>query len=339
MNHFRVPFAVPNLPPAKAPVDPSLPRFDERHLKKGEEIGRGSFGVVYKALYRGEQVVVKEMRDDDMDGNAAKRFLKEAKIMKDLNSENIVRFRYVGYSPVSMMLEYACFDFGPLGAPGKRVSNLGSFLTFVNSFQMKNLEELTLKVARDVTNGLKYLHEAGIAHRDLKPANILVSNQHYSKIPDNEERVSKMKTCPIVCKLTDFGESRARLLQTQTMFETNTQRLQRGTLPFMAPEQLEGPYHIRSASQEDLMAMDIWQLGMTFFCLLNPDVTSPFRLEYDEQNQNGRNGDVKEFIARILNKGKELKYSRIYSRRILNKGKRIKIFANIFSCNFVRRQI
>ena len=102
-------------------------------------------------------------------------FLKEAKVMKDLNSENIVRFCYVGYSPVSMMLEYACFNLGPLGAPGKRVSNLGSSLMFVNSFQMKNLEELTLKVARDITNGLKYLHEAGIAHRDLKPANILVS--------------------------------------------------------------------------------------------------------------------------------------------------------------------
>ena len=131
-----------------------------------------------------------------------------------------------------------------------------------------------------------------------------------------------MKTCPIVCKLTDFGESRARLLQTRTMFETNTPRLQHGTLPFMAPEQLEGPYHIRSASQEALMAMDIWQLGMAFFCLLNPDATSPIRLEYDEQNQNGRNHNVKEFIARIL-----------------NKGRRIKIFAKIFSYNFVRRQI
>ena len=102
--------------------------------------------------------MVKEMMSsNNMEGNAAKRFLKEAKVMKDLNLENLVRLRYIGYSPVSMMLEYVCFDFRPLGADGKRVSNLGSFFTLVNSFQMKNLEEMTLKVAHNVKHGLTQL--------------------------------------------------------------------------------------------------------------------------------------------------------------------------------------
>ena len=78
-----------------------------------------------------------------------------------------------------MLMEYACFDFGPLGVPSMKCSSLSEFLSFVNNFQMKTLETFATKIAKDVTNGLLILHKVGIAHRDLKPSNILVSNQHY----------------------------------------------------------------------------------------------------------------------------------------------------------------
>ena len=39
-------------------------------------------------------------------------------------------------------------------------------------------------VVRDVTRGLRYLHEQGVIHRDLKPENILIGSDGRAKIAD-----------------------------------------------------------------------------------------------------------------------------------------------------------
>ena len=56
-------------------------------------------------------------------------------------------------------------------------------------------------------DGLEFLHKFDIAHRDLKPENILVSNSHYAHIANSNELNEVIKNNPIICKLTDFGES------------------------------------------------------------------------------------------------------------------------------------
>ena len=43
---------------------------------------------------------------------------------------------------------------------------------------------------------------------------------------------------PIACKLTDFGESRSLLIQTQAVLSSKTTTVDRGTVVFMAPELL-----------------------------------------------------------------------------------------------------
>ena len=47
-------------------------------------------------------------------------------------------------------------------------------------------------------------------------------------------------------------------------------RTKQGTLLFMAPQQVPGKCHIKQAKQEDLLTVDIWQFGITLFCLVNP---------------------------------------------------------------------
>ena len=84
--------------------------------------------------------------------------------------------------------------------------------------------------------------------------------------------------CPVVCKLADFGESRSTLLQTASIIHAKTMNIERGTKPYMAPEIiLEGKLHY--AAMDDLKAIDIWALGMTFFSIINPDVEFPLEME------------------------------------------------------------
>lgn len=95
---------------------------------------------------------------------------------------------------------------------------------------------IVTKIAKDVANGLCYLHGKDIVHRDLKTANVLVSHQHYSNMASKEHFAKAFHEAPILCKVTDFGESRWHLVQTALVLHYRTQRLNRGTPVFLAPE-------------------------------------------------------------------------------------------------------
>ena len=100
---------------------------------KEEELGRGSFGVVYKARYQSDIVVIKQLHVNDWNQNG-KNIVKEAKIINSLKNECIIRFLGVSYSPLAMMLEYACFDFSCLGGSMK-LSAMNEFFKFVDIFE------------------------------------------------------------------------------------------------------------------------------------------------------------------------------------------------------------
>ena len=54
-------------------------------------------------------------------------FLKEAKILHGIKSEDNVKFKAVCMEPCAMMLEYLFFDFAPFGG-SEYVSSLDQFL-------------------------------------------------------------------------------------------------------------------------------------------------------------------------------------------------------------------
>ena len=262
MDHLKVPF-VPLKPVSRyKKFDRNVPKYVPRRLIRQEELGPGSFGIIWKGVYGDKEIVIRKAISSD--NEEIKLFVKEANLLMQLSSsEHIVPFLMACSEPLSMLLEYVSFDFTPFGVAMKRCSSLSSFLSFVN-FKMKTVERFVIKIAKHIVDGLLCLHDQGIVHRDLKPANILVSNQHYASMEDGGLKIQLMESCPIVCKLADFGESCSKLLQTRTLLETNTTRLQRGTFPFMAPEQFRGALKHVPGRLEDLMLIDIWQLGMTF---------------------------------------------------------------------------
>lgn len=83
---------------------------------------------------------------------------------------------------------------------------------------------------------------------------------------------------PIVCKLTDFGESRSEEIQTATLCTgtvNETVNVYRGSPAYMAP---------------DLKYVDIWALGMVYFMILNPDLDYPYFLDIQQAKRHGARG-------------------------------------------------
>ena len=158
----------------------------------------------------------------------------------------IVEFIAFCNDPYAIMLEYLCFDFRPFGMD-KKCSSLGNLLQLLDEqCDFTSFEKLPLQISNDISEGLSFLHNNGIAHRDLKPENILVTNQHYAGIVDDADR--------------GFSESKDANIQTQTLVASHTHSVDRGTPVFIAPE-----FHcgmVANATLEELKRADVWAFGL-----------------------------------------------------------------------------
>ena len=264
--------------------------------------------MFYTTDYKGpgdascETVVVKKILQV-LDQEEKKLFFKEVELLNGLQHTNIVRLKGVCCQPLAMMLEYVYFDFAQF-AQDVRVSSLSDFLLQIDDYNCEGFCELINHAAQEIINGLTYLHSRGIAHRDLKPANILVSSQHYTTLSDDDEILRQYLSRPIACKLTDFGENRSQLVQTQSMLASKTNNIDRGTVVYMAPETLVEKMRISNATISDLFLVDIWALGMIIFTMINSNLKYPFRSEIRSAGGISSQEELKKFICSLLAEGK-----------------------------------
>lgn len=291
-----MPFKLPQLPKVKRreissfPEVKDLPIFNYGDLNFQREIGRGSFSTVSLAnRNRDETYVVKVMHN--IEDDCKNIFLKEARLLHACKHENIVTFRGICLSPSALLFDYCYFDFKPF-QQNLTVSTLKSLLKEVDQESWsKEFRHVIPTIATEVTKGLKYLHDKGIVHRDLKPDNILVSNQHYCDIQDDVQIQDCWINTPVKCKLTDFGESRSNLIQTQSLHMTSTKNLDRGTPAFMAPEiNLPELNSQRGGSMDFLKKVDVWALGLVFYNLVNPSLTAPYKHDLIENRVKPEHG-------------------------------------------------
>ena len=207
-------FKLPTLRDLPRQITSDLLSFDYEDITDEKPIAKGGFGFVYKAT----TIKIKRSSSRRLQANRQAMkicFLKEAKLINSLRHVNVVGFMGLCTLPCAIMLEYVAFDFSRFGH-SKLSTNLGDFLNYIDridGFENCN-DKLHAKVFSDVAVGLAYLHDKDTAHRDLKPKNILVSNQHYCDIKEDDQRWAAFEKAPICCKLADFGESKSRQIQT-----------------------------------------------------------------------------------------------------------------------------
>ena len=243
-GNFKVPLAL-TLKKKRIVRFEGLSEFKWSDLGEQDVVGQGSFGAVFVTKYAkdldrnsGEPVVVKKLLGSSLQFMDA--FTKEACLLHDLNHCNIVQFKAVCHEPVAVMLEYVYFDLSVFGGEG-RVSSLKDFISCLDTADCNGVDANFMnRIASDIGSGLLYLHERGIAHRDLKPANVLVSNHHYREEKNRDKIAYAWSHQPVICKLTDFGESRSKVVQSRSVCRSRTVNIDRGTIPYMAPEILFG---------------------------------------------------------------------------------------------------
>ncbi|KAJ0963648.1 hypothetical protein J5N97_028770 [Dioscorea zingiberensis] len=203
-------------------------------LEEIRELGSGTFGTVYHGKWRGTDVAIKRIKKSCFAGRSSeqdrltKDFWREAQILSKLHHPNVVAF--YGVVP----------------------DGTGGTLATVTEFMVNgSLRHVLLKkeraldrrkkliIAMDAAFGMEYLHSKNIVHFDLKCDNLLV-NMRDSQRP--------------ICKVGDFGLSR---IKRNTLVSGGV----RGTLPWMAPELLNGSSN-RVSEKVDVFSFGIamWEI-------------------------------------------------------------------------------
>jgi serine/threonine protein kinase len=138
-----------------------------------EIIGRGGWGIVYRAVHRDLDmpVAIKMLNHDmGMDPDFSKKFRYEAKTIAHLNHENIVKVYDIEelYKTIFIIMEYL---------PGLP-------LDYIIERTQKLSVSRVLDIILQVCAGLDYAHKQGVVHQDIKPANLFVQPNDRVKIVD-----------------------------------------------------------------------------------------------------------------------------------------------------------
>ena len=225
-------FFSPPPPPPLSVVPPYLPfPFPASPKPNRFSVGRGTFGVVEKVVFRptGKHMAVKHIRDS-MQPEEREKLLAEISFIKRSASPHIVDYYgvnfYEGDILIYMELAQMSLDEMIRRAVSHHTSHTTSSTPVVP-------EEVIGRVAVSVVRGLAYLKsELQVMHRDVKPSNILLAFDGG-------------------VKLCDFGIAK---IMEQSMLNSNV-----GSEMYLAPERLSPA---TSCEKYDVRA-DVWSLGIT----------------------------------------------------------------------------
>lgn len=198
--------------------------IDEFHIEK--KIGDGAFSKVYKAKHKSTEAVyaIKIVDFRTLSFLDQENIEKEIIAHMEMNHKNIVRLYdfFREDNRVYFVLEYC---------------NGGNLFKYLGKNHPLS-ESFILKIFKQTTDAIDYVHRKNFVNRDIKPENILLDS--YNNI-----------------KICDFG-------WTMHKDDYEYSKLKAGTIPYMSPESLRGkPQDYKS---------DIWSLGILLFELYHNNV-------------------------------------------------------------------
>jgi hypothetical protein len=263
-------------PPGIAELNDLFPQLEFLEL-----LGAGGMGAVYKARQKSlDRIVAVKILPPSVGAEPAfaERFTREARALAKLNHPHIVAVHDFGSVRTTL---------APLGdKPGGTATLFYFLMEFVDGInirqamrakQLKPAE--ALQIVPQICDALQYAHEEGVVHRDIKPENILL---------DKRGRV----------KIADFGLAKLLGKTIDDLTLTGTRQIV-GTVPYMAPEQIEGSKDIDHRA-------DIYSLGVTFYEMLTGELPlGRFAPPSRKVQIDVRLDDV---VLRTLEKEPELRY-------------------------------
>ncbi|KAG6812615.1 hypothetical protein H0H92_001834 [Tricholoma furcatifolium] len=138
-----------------------------------KKLGAGSFGNVYKGVYLGIDVAIKEVLPSK-EYDVAKYFEREWRLMKECRHPNICLFIGLSRAPDPDGRIFIVSEF---------IDN-GNLRLFIHDKSKPFPWRLRISFATDAARALAYLHARKCIHRDLKGENLLVTSNGRLKITD-----------------------------------------------------------------------------------------------------------------------------------------------------------
>ncbi|KAL4903401.1 hypothetical protein BDW74DRAFT_39845 [Aspergillus multicolor] len=162
-------------PKPRPTISEEFAKSDSVYFRKpGNEsvIGAGTYGKVFKAIhvYTQRKVALKKIRMEGEKDGFPVTAVREIKLLQHLRNHNVVSLLevMVEKNECFMVFEYLSHD----------LTGLINHPTFTLTAAHKK------DLAKQMFEGLHYLHHRGVLHRDIKAANILISNQGQLKYAD-----------------------------------------------------------------------------------------------------------------------------------------------------------
>jgi outer membrane protein assembly factor BamB len=213
-------------------------------------LGIGGFGEVYKVRnpLMEETFALKILSPEakQHDPSIPERFKDEIKILLKLNHPRIVRIFHAGYHDdlPFFVMEYLPLSLADLIGEVDPIRRdvTQPFLPEEEVKRTLSLQE-AMRIAEQLIEVLRYIHERGLVHGDLKPSNILL----------REKGSLELKLC-------DFGI--ARILGRN--FSTLSMRGAFGTPIYSAPEVIRGERDVDQRA-------DIYSVGVILYRVLTGD--------------------------------------------------------------------
>ncbi|XP_055372786.1 serine/threonine-protein kinase mos [Condylostylus longicornis] len=206
-------------------------------------LGRGSFGTVFKGVYKGRKVAVKIIKNQN-NGDKFPAVINEINIL-NWDHENIIKILHVESTLKQSAVIMERFQ--------------GQCLQLIID-QIELSVQHRLRIAKDIICGLNYCHKNGILHLDIKPQNILVAFDL-----DTKNDILKNYSC----KICDFGSSQI-ISKNKIEIKLSNLLAPIGTIRYMSPEALKNE-NLTPASDIYSYGVTIWQLKSRILPYYNID--------------------------------------------------------------------